>query len=274
MKQRIISAIVGVILLAAVMISNNRYIFDAAVVLISTVAVYEVISAVGLKKSKVMCTIALIMPLVLMIVWHLNSSREYITPVIFLFLAIFLLVMLFGHKRYNFNDVMKFFTISVMISLSFIHISYVRAMAYGSLSVFIIFIGSWITDTCAYFTGVAIGKHKLAPSISPKKTVEGSIGGIVGVTVIITAYTVVCSNIFKMQINLFPVICVGLLCGILSQLGDLCASIIKRENNIKDFGNIMPGHGGVMDRFDSFLFVAPAVYYVLEYFPIFLDKSM
>ena len=138
------------------------------------------------------------------------------------------------------------------------------------MNLFVIFIGSWITDTCAYFTGLAIGKHKLAPSISPKKTIEGSVGGIVGVTVILAAYAAIMGNIMdNITVNITSAICIGVICGVISQLGDLCASIIKRENNIKDFGKIMPGHGGVMDRFDSFIFVAPVVYYFLNAFPIF-----
>ena len=128
-----------------------------------------------------------------------------------------------------------------------------------------------VTDTCAYFTGLAIGKHKLAPSVSPKKTIEGSIGGVVGVTVILAAYAAVFGNIMdSITANVSAAVCIGLICGVISQFGDLCASVIKRENNIKDFGKIMPGHGGVMDRFDSFIFVAPVVYYFLNSFPIFI----
>ncbi len=266
MKQRIISAFIGVILLFVVM-ATNQLIFDIAVVLVSCMAIYEVMSALGLKGYRTMMITSLLMPVAIMLISHF--SEEHIHSVVFLFLAVFLISMLFLHEKYSFTDVVKFFTVSVMISLSFVHLSFIRRMDYGVICVFLVFIGSWITDTCAYFTGVAIGKHKLAPTISPKKTIEGSVGGIVGVTVIITAYAVICGNIINEETNLISVIITGLLCGVLSQFGDLCASIIKRENSVKDFGNIMPGHGGVMDRFDSFLFVAPAVYYILEYFPVF-----
>lgn len=266
MKQRIISAFIGVILLFVVM-GTNKIVFDIAVTLISCMAIYEVLSALGLKGHRTMTSTSLLMPVVIMLMSHF--AKENMLAVVFFFLALYLLLMLFFHNSYTFTDVVKFFTVAVMISLSFIHLSYIRRMDHGIICVFFVFIGSWITDTCAYFTGVAIGKHKLAPSISPKKTIEGSVGGILGVTVIITAYAAVCANIINMKANIPSVIIIGILCGVLSQFGDLCASIIKRENSVKDFGNIMPGHGGVMDRFDSFLFVAPVVYYILEYFPVF-----
>ena len=266
MKQRLISAFFGVILLFAVMLAN-RFVFDIAVVIISSMAIYEVISALNLNEHKTMTVISLLMPLVVGITSVLE--KEYIFSVAFFFIGLYLLTMLFSRKRYSFNDVAKFATISLMITLSFVHLTFVRQMNNGVICVFVIFIGSWITDSFAYFTGLAFGKHKLAPCVSPKKTIEGAIGGIVGVTVVITAYTVICANIMNMSANIIIAVVTGILCGVLSQLGDLCASVIKRENNVKDFGHIMPGHGGVMDRFDSFLFVSPLVYYILEFFPLF-----
>ena len=267
MKQRIISAFFGIILLIVVMLCNH-HVFNFAVVCISTMAVFEVIGALGIRNHRMMTVVSLFLPAAVMGTSYF--SREYIYPVVFLYLAVLLLVMLFGHKNNSFNEVSKFFAATVMITISFIHLSYVRCMENGLICVWLIFIGSWITDTFAYFTGLAFGKHKLAPSISPKKTIEGSVGGIIGVTAIITAYSVICSNIMKLDVNIYAVIAIGLLSGVFSQLGDLCASVIKRENGVKDFGKIMPGHGGVMDRFDSFLFVAPTVYYILEIFPVFM----
>ncbi len=266
MKQRLISAFFGIILLVLVLLCN-KYVFDVAVVIISAMAIYEVLSAVK-TNNKALLAAACLMPAAIMAVSYFD--RQYMFGTVFIFIAIHMLIMLFNHMKCTFSDVCKVIAVSSIISLSFIHISFVRRMDYGVICVFITFIGSWITDTCAYFFGIALGKHKLAPSISPKKTVEGSIGGMIGVTVILTAYTVICANIINKTVNIPTIVITGILCGILSQFGDLCASIIKRENNIKDFGNIMPGHGGVMDRFDSFLFVAPTVYYILEFFPVFM----
>lgn len=269
MKQRILSALVGVLVLVLVLL-GNQVVFDIVVTLISIAAIYEVIGAVGLKENRLMTIIAVILPVALMLTVNF-LSLEYMSSIIFLFISFMMIIMLFNHPKYSFSKVTMFIAISVMISLSFIHVSLVRRLGNENLDVLVVLIGCWITDTCAYFTGVFCGKHKLAPKISPKKTVEGSIGGIVGVTIILTAYAHVVANIMgNITVNTLSAVIIGLLCGVISQFGDLCASIIKRENGVKDFGNIMPGHGGVMDRFDSFLFVAPAVYYILKFFPIFI----
>lgn len=268
MKQRLISSFFAIILLVLVVFSN-QYVFDVAVVLISAMGIFEVITALGLSQYKIMTSISVLMPLVFMLISYF--AWEYAFAAVFLFVAAYLLVMLFDHKRYSFTTAAMFMMISLMVTFAFIHVSLTRHLSNGILNVFVIFIGSWITDTCAYFTGLAIGKHKLAPSVSPKKTIEGSIGGIIGVTVILAAYAAAFGNIMdSITVNVPSAVCIGLICGVISQFGDLCASVIKRENNIKDFGKIMPGHGGVMDRFDSFIFVAPVVYYFLNSFPIFI----
>lgn len=267
MKQRLISSFFGIIILVLVLLGNQQ-IFDVVVTLISAMAIYEVVSAVGLKEYKPMIALAVLMPVALTIVSYI--SQEYVATAIFLFIALFLIMMLFNHKEYTFSKVSLFITVSTMISLSFLHVIMVRRLGNENLDVLVVLIGSWITDTCAYFTGFFLGKHKLAPEISPKKTIEGSIGGILGVILTLVAYAYAIGNIMNVSVNVVSAVVIGLVAGIVSQFGDLCASIIKREHNIKDFGNIMPGHGGVMDRFDSLLFVAPAVYYILKFYPIFV----
>lgn len=267
MKQRVISSFFGIIILVLVLLGNQQ-IFDIVVTLISSMAIYEVICAMGLKEYKSMTSLAVLMPAVLMIFTYVSS--EYLFAVVFAFIALFMLCMLFNHKRYSFSNTALFIAVSVMLSISFLHVSMVRRLGNENLDVLVVLIGCWITDTCAYFSGFFFGKHKLAPEISPKKTVEGSVGGILGVILILVAYAQVAGNIMNVSVNTSSAVLVGLISGIVSQFGDLCASIIKREHNIKDFGNIMPGHGGVMDRFDSLLFVAPAIYYILKFFPIFI----
>ena len=266
MKQRVISAFIGIIILVLVLL-GNQLVFDVVVTLISAMAIYEVINAIGLSKNKTMTAISVLLPVCLMVASHFCA--EYLYSVVFLFAAIFMIMMLFSKGRYGFTDTALYIAISVIFAISFLHVSLVRRLGNENLDVLVVLIGSWITDSCAYFAGYFFGKHKLAPEISPKKTIEGSIGGVLGVVVIIVAYALVAANIMNKSVNIYSAIVIGLIAGVVSQFGDLCASIIKREHNVKDFGNIMPGHGGVMDRFDSLLFVAPAVYYILKFFPIF-----
>ena len=130
--------------------------------------------------------------------------------------------------------------------------------------VWLIFIGAWGYDTFAYFVGKFFGRHKLTPNLSPSKTIQGAVGGVVGAIAVGSAYSLVVSNIFGLQsIN---IILYGIICGVLAifaQLGDLAASAVKRHSGIKDFGRIIPGHGGVMDRFDSIIFTGPILYIIL-----------
>jgi len=134
-----------------------------------------------------------------------------------------------------------------------------------------VFIFSWITDTGAYFTGKFLGKHKLIPNVSPKKTVEGAVGGVVSTVVFTCLYLALLKHVFKIDniggADYLGVSILAIIASILSQLGDLAASVIKRDCNVKDFGTILPGHGGIMDRFDSVIFIAPVVFYYLTYLP-------
>jgi len=119
---------------------------------------------------------------------------------------------------------------------------------------------TYATDTFAFFAGSLFGKHKLCPEISPKKTVEGSIGGILGSVILVLVVGIILNRVYNTNVSLIHFIVIGLLGGVFSQIGDLTASAIKRFCGIKDFGNILPGHGGIVDRIDSLLFVLPVVY--------------
>ena len=138
------------------------------------------------------------------------------------------------------------------------HVTLVDRTGDTGILVWLVIFGAFGTDVMAYFAGVALGKHKLCPSISPKKTIEGSIGGILGSVIICGAFGAVFAKEY-----LIHCLILGLLCGVFSQFGDLTASIFKRKMGIKDYGNLIPGHGGILDRFDSVLFTAPLVYYYI-----------
>ncbi|HZK37926.1 MAG TPA: phosphatidate cytidylyltransferase, partial [Clostridia bacterium] len=159
--------------------------------------------------------------------------------------------------KYNFIDIS--ITLYSLIYIPFLlgHILLITKQA-NDIVIWLIFIAAWGTDTLAYFSGYLFGKRKLCPSISPKKTVEGAIGGMLGSMIISLIF-----GYFFLKDYLFAVALIGFLGSIAAQIGDLSASLIKRDIGIKDFGNIMPGHGGILDRFDSILFTAPTVYYIL-----------
>lgn len=140
----------------------------------------------------------------------------------------------------------------------------------GTYAIWFILFGACLTDAFAYFVGVKFGRHKLCPNISPKKTIEGAIGGIVGTTIVFVIYCSILNNYCGFSIQYWEMVVFGLVCSIFAQIGDLIASAIKRYVNTKDFGSFIPGHGGVLDRLDSVLFVAPICYYAVLLFESFL----
>ncbi|MCK9216544.1 MAG: phosphatidate cytidylyltransferase [Firmicutes bacterium] len=159
----------------------------------------------------------------------------------------------------------------IYIPFLFSNIQFLQKGNYGRALVLLPFVTAWLSDTLAYFAGINFGKHKLCPKISPNKTIEGALGGIAGSTL----FCFIAGAVFYktgISIPLFHYLIVGILCGITGQIGDLFASSIKRFCKIKDFGRILPGHGGILDRFDSILFTAPTVYIYFKLFFKILSK--
>lgn len=145
------------------------------------------------------------------------------------------------------------------------HIGLIAQSDQFSIMVWFVILSAFGTDIMAYFSGYLFGKHKLCPNISPKKTIEGSIGGTLGSIVLCTAFGLIFMADFTLPgCNVIHFIIIGFLGGIISQFGDLTASVFKRKMGIKDYGNLIPGHGGILDRFDSVLFTGPMVYYYIQ----------
>ena len=150
------------------------------------------------------------------------------------------------------------FYVAVMLS----YIYQTRMLEDGDIVVWLIFLSSWGCDTCAYCAGMLLGKHKMAPKLSPKKSVEGGIGGVLGAALLGVLFALAVNQWAGAQAGVleYAIICgVG---GMISQVGDLAASAIKRNHEIKDYGKLIPGHGGILDRFDSVIFTAPIIYYL------------
>lgn len=183
-----------------------------------------------------------------------------------------------GHKDIKFEHIFFMISSTLLISYSMCSIIDIHANAefqFGKFYVVLTLCAAWLADSGAYFVGTFLGKHKLCPEISPKKTVEGFIGGILSNGIILVVISMVYHKIrfpeyadLVVNFDYLKLFILGVICAVLGTLGDLSASIIKRQCNIKDYGNIMPGHGGMLDRFDSVLFVAPFMKLFIELFGI------
>ena len=165
--------------------------------------------------------------------------------------------VVWSHGKFAFADGMAMYAVCIYIIAALNCILYVRDFSDSGKYVYLlIFVGAWITDIFAYFTGFFVGKHKLIEDVSPKKTVEGSIGGIVFCTLSFIAFGIIVDVFFDRHANILFLAISGIIVSVVSQVGDLIMSVIKRHYGIKDYGKLFPGHGGMLDRFDSVLAVS------------------
>ncbi len=267
MKTRIITALVLLCIFIPVLIFSHTAIFPVFVSLISLFAVYEYIKCLGYEKDYKISLPTLLIS-VFLPVFSAYATKGALALSL-LAVAIAYLFYLFScavfmRGKMAFSSVCAIFTGVAYILSAMVSITLLRRAVGGEYLYILIFVGAWVTDTFAYFTGRFFGKHKLIVEISPKKTVEGSIGGIVFCILsfllfgFIVGKTVgVTPNYLTLGLSAIPV-------SIIAQIGDLIFSLIKREHNIKDYGNIFPGHGGMLDRIDSIIPVSIVLYILVS----------
>ncbi|MPM73656.1 Phosphatidate cytidylyltransferase [bioreactor metagenome] len=179
--------------------------------------------------------------------------------------AFILMIIPVLNTKYNFIDVSLTIMAYLYVAVFFSFIVLVNGKQYGEFLVWLIFISSWGCDTLAYYFGRYLGKRKISPKVSPKKTLAGSIGGLIGSILGCSIFGYVIGN-YGVSIPIYHYVIIGLLGGVFGQFGDLVASSIKRYAKVKDYSNLIPGHGGILDRFDSILFVSVVVYYYITIF--------
>lgn len=272
MKVRIISGAVAVVILAIVMCFVKTPVFAVAVALMAALAVYEVLKAVKVTHIELVIP-AMLFALAFPLKVYIGSNIAFGIAVLVI-LAI-MVIQLLRFEKISFAETA--ITVFVMLTLSFafgslvfLRDGYLGISANymeneGVYYIAIALLSAWMTDTCAYFTGFFLGRKKLCPKISPKKTVEGAIGGILGCVI----FNIIATLIYNATLpegqnySILLIIPISILLSVVGMCGDLSASVIKRNVGIKDYGKIMPGHGGIMDRFDSVAFTAPALYAVL-----------
>ncbi len=257
MKTRILTAGVGVIVFFALLFSPI-YIYHIAIFGVLALMLYEMYGV--LKLGALGNTVGAIVAAMIFLVS--GFKPEMLSSTLVCAIMLYTLLVVFTHGKKNMKDVLSHGFITFYISFFMSYLTKIGA-EFGSLGALWAFIIAWICDSGAYFAGVFLGKHKLVPHISPKKTVEGAVGGVVAVLIATVIYYIIYAKTFVAS-DLIKYLVMGFVASILSQFGDFIASCIKRDIDVKDYGSILPGHGGFMDRFDSVLFISPLVYYSLS----------
>ncbi|SHE32279.1 phosphatidate cytidylyltransferase [Tissierella praeacuta DSM 18095] len=255
LSKRFFSGLIGLVLLIFI-VSKGGYLLSFAVYIVSIIGLREFYKAIEEIDINPISTVG-----------YLGTTGLFINTILqnnylglfFSSIIITLLILLMVNKDITIEDISATILGIIYIPFLLFHITYLDKTKY----IWLVFIIAFGTDTFAYISGNLFGKRKLCPKISPKKTIEGSIGGIVGTIILLIIYSIY----FELS-PIWKIILLSIFCSIIAQLGDLVASKIKRVCGIKDYGFIMPGHGGVLDRFDSIIFTAPVIYYYISMFLI------
>ncbi len=272
MITRLISAGIGIVIGVTILVVDNIFVYCAAICFLSFAAVWELTRAIKCEGFALLRWAVVIMGAVYPAAIILPWCKLLVLPLAMAYVIVVALIMLKNHKEISFEKVLACGAAGGLLPTALSSIVLLRYSEIGNplgvfMVLFVLFC-AWFGDSGAYFAGTFLGKHKLCPNISPKKTVEGLIGGVVTVGVV-TAVTVLIYNSFVLtehQLSYAVLIPLSMAASLVGVVGDLSASVIKREYSVKDFGNIMPGHGGVLDRFDSVIMVAPFLYVAISCF--------
>ena len=258
-KTRLLSGILLVIIALITVITGGSLLFGV-LLLISLIGMTELYKVFGIeKKAPGVLGYIFAVGYYALLYFKPQLPGESLNWFMMLFMGYLICqmaVLVFAYPKYNTQQILAGFfgVFYVAVMLSFIYLT--RNLPDGKFLVWLIFLCSWGCDTCAYCVGMLIGKHKMAPVLSPKKSVEGAVGGVAGAALLGVIYAAATQG---------PMLEYAVICAIgalISMVGDLAASAIKRNQGIKDYGKLIPGHGGILDRFDSVIFTAPVIYFL------------
>lgn len=268
-KTRLLSGIVLVILAVALIISGN-WILLASTLCISLVGMFELYRVLGIEKTALAA-----ISYVAAIVYYLNFKLSFLNVGIELLFMTYLILLMFlyvfRYPKYKAVDIFGTFFGLFYVAGMLSYIYRIRCLDDGLYLAALVFWCSWGCDTCAYCVGMlcnkTIGTHKMAPILSPKKSIEGAVGGVLGSALLTFIYFSIVKNQMQLDGKSIALLCViAAVAGFISMIGDLTASAIKRQFEIKDYGKLIPGHGGILDRFDSLIITAPIIYYLAVLF--------
>ena len=262
--KRISSALIGFPLVAIIMILGNNYIISIGLAIIAMIAMNEYLVAVSKKSNPVkwISYVACALISLLSIIPEVMYSNIILITMAIILLVLFLQVIITGMKT-NFNDLVYTFVGIIYIAFFISTMVMLRNSENGKILVWYALFAGWATDVFAYSIGMRFGKHKFS-QVSPKKSIEGAIAGIIGAVAIVLAYTYFINTYIDIHYSYLAISIITVILSIIGQIGDFAASAIKRYVEIKDYSNLIPGHGGMLDRIDSVMFIAPFAYILLS----------
>lgn len=259
-KTRLMSGIVLVVLALIVIISGGPITLGATLA-ISCIGMFELYRVFSFEKS-----VLGFAGYLAAIVYYGNLWGSFCDDKMLFVMGILILLMfvyVFSYPKYNAKQIFAAFFGVFYVAVMLSYVYQIRMLDNGVYLAFLLFICSWGCDTCAYCVGVLIGKHKMSPKLSPKKSIEGAVGGVVGTALLAALYAFVFRTQMGIGANEIAILAmISAVGGLISMVGDLTASAIKRNYEIKDYGHLIPGHGGILDRFDSMIITAPIIYYL------------
>lgn len=260
--KRIVTALVFIPLFLILVIKGSYFLYSVFVLALAFLGLMEYFKLVENRVDQRMKAMGILWGLLLAGGLYVGSSQVIIAMLTLGFIAICLLrLSRVGDISTVFQDIGYTFLGPLYVGLLLGHLSLLRGLVEGREWTLLLFFTIWMSDIAAFYTGLSIGRHKLYPEISPNKTVEGAIGGILGSLLIVASF----KTWYMIQLTFTDVAVMSVGIAVMGQLGDLCESMFKRASGVKDSGGLIPGHGGILDRFDSILFAAPFLYYYLVF---------
>ena len=263
--KRYISGLIGFPLLACIFILGNIYIVDVAFSIIAILSIYEFYKSFKAKNKPIEWVGY---GMAVFIAFLHIIPEGYVMPIIEVLIPLVVLILfihvIISNMKINVMDMaVSLFGICYIVVFT-MFLSLIYSKANGKILIWYVVFSAWGTDILAYLIGKKFGKHKLKSKVSPNKSIEGCIAGIFGSIILVMIYTIFVNNVFNLQVSYIFALMFAIVASIIGQIGDFAASSVKRYNDIKDFSHLIPGHGGMLDRFDSVIFIAPFAYFLLS----------
>ena len=268
MKTRVITAAVAIPVLLLVLLAAPKEVVTVIWGIMMAIGAYELLYCTGLVKENRLVIYGCVMAFAVTLWSGYNAIHAYAVLGVMVFVGVMFAELMLSHVKVTFEKICMVLVGGLLVPYLLGGMIRILVMSIGRYVILIPFIIAFASDSGAYFAGRFFGRHKMAPVISQHKTIEGAIGGVVAAMACMLIYALIMQIFFDFKVYYLYALIYGLLGSLVGIFGDLCFSVVKRQTGIKDYGNLIPGHGGILDRFDSMMMVAPLVEVLLLLIPV------